>query len=166
MFKANYLASTLFFLTLTATTFYSFAQEKYEFETDQQRQDFLELSKELRCPKCQNQNIADSNALISTDMKRKVHELIQEGRSKQDVVEFMKVRYGDFVYYKPPMTPLTLWLYLGPALFIVLAASLFFYNERSRTKRVKEPEGGSSRAQSVSQQSRLEQAEKALKELE
>ena len=166
MSKCKHMLLTLAFCILIVCAFSSVAQEKYEFETEQQRQDFLELNKELRCPKCQNQNIADSNALISTDMKRKVHELIQEGKNKQEVVEFMKVRYGEFVHYKPPMTPLTLWLYLGPALFIVLAVSFFFYNNRSRLRKLETSESEASPAQYSSQKSRLEQAEKALKELE
>ncbi|MBL4631301.1 MAG: cytochrome c-type biogenesis protein CcmH, partial [Paraglaciecola sp.] len=82
---------------------------------------FLELSKELRCPKCQNQNIADSDAMIAVDLKRKVYELLQKGHEKEYVIDFMKQRYGDFVYYQPPVNPMTIWLWLLPVLFIFIA---------------------------------------------
>ena len=141
------------------------AEEKYDFASEQQRLDFVQLNQELRCPKCQNQNIADSNALIATDMKRKVYELVKEGHSKDEVVDFMKVRYGDFVHYKPPMTVLTLWLYLGPVLFILLAVSFFFYSNRSRKSELIENSGDSTK-QAEDTSSKIQKAEQALKELE
>jgi cytochrome c-type biogenesis protein CcmH len=82
---------------------------------------FLELTKELRCPKCQNQNIADSDAMIAVDLKRKVHELVKKDYTKQQVIDFMKQRYGDFVYYKPPVNSMTIWLWLLPILFVIAA---------------------------------------------
>lgn len=156
------------------------ADEKYEFSSEQQRLDFIQLSEELRCPKCQNQNIADSNALISTDMKRKVYELLQQGKSKEEVVHFMKARYGDFVHYKPPMTPLTFWLYFAPVLFIVAALSYFIYHSRylSRVKQQTQSDTTSdktsgdnaqaSTTETVSEHnaSKLAEAEKALRDLE
>ncbi|KXI28137.1 cytochrome c-type biogenesis protein [Paraglaciecola hydrolytica] len=96
-------------------------EEKYPFENAQQRSLFMELSKELRCPKCQNQNLADSDAMIAADLKRKVHELVLAGNDKDQVISYMKQRYGDFVYYQPPVNSMTIWLWLLPALFIVLA---------------------------------------------
>ncbi|BDX07703.1 cytochrome c-type biogenesis protein [Planctobacterium marinum] len=138
------------------------AEEKYEFETEQQRADFMLLSKELRCPKCQNQNIADSNALIANDMKRKVHQLLLEGNSPEEVVAFMKARYGEFVHYQPPMTPLTFWLYFGPVLFVVLCFAYFVMSRRSAvnmTPESKEQEEDSQRL------NKLKQAETALKDI-
>lgn len=96
-------------------------EEKYQFENEQQRSLFVELSKELRCPKCQNQNLADSDAMIAADLKRKVHDLVSAGQNKQQVVAYMKQRYGDFVYYQPPVNSMTIWLWLLPALFIMAA---------------------------------------------
>ena len=96
-------------------------EEKYPFDNQQQRDLFVELSKELRCPKCQNQNLADSDAMIAADLKRKVHELVLAGQDKEQVISFMKQRYGDFVYYQPPVNPITIWLWLLPLLFIVAA---------------------------------------------
>lgn len=96
-------------------------EDKYEFDSPQQRESFLQLTAELRCPMCQNQNIADSDAMIAHDMRRKVYSLLKQGKSEQEVIDFMKARYGDFVHYQPPVTAATLWLWLGPVLFIVIA---------------------------------------------
>ena len=96
-------------------------EDKYQFENEQQRSLFAELSKELRCPKCQNQNLADSDAMIAADLKRKVHELVLAGQDKEQVIAYMKQRYGDFVYYQPPVNSMTIWLWLLPVLFIVIA---------------------------------------------
>lgn len=95
------------------------AQDTFKFDDPQKQALFLELNGELRCPKCQNQNIADSDAMIALDLKRKVYQLLQEGKSKQEVIDFMKVRYGEFVHYKPPVTPVTIWLWLLPLLFVL-----------------------------------------------
>lgn len=144
----------------------SLADEKYEFNSEQQRLNFVQLSQELRCPMCQNQNIADSNALIATDMKRKVYELLKEGKTNDQVIHFMKVRYGDFVHYKPPMTPVTLWLYLGPVLFITLALSYFFLSNRNRKLQQANSSNEQILEQSALNDAKLKQAEKALRELE
>ncbi len=96
-------------------------EDKYEFDSPQQRENFLQLTAELRCPMCQNQNIADSDAMIAHDMRRKVYSLLKQGKSEQEVIDYMKARYGDFVHYQPPVTAATLWLWLGPVLFIVIA---------------------------------------------
>ncbi|GEA05907.1 cytochrome c-type biogenesis protein CcmH [Alteromonas sp. KUL42] len=109
---------TAVFVALPAT--YA-VEDKYEFDSPQQRESFLQLTAELRCPMCQNQNIADSDAMIAHDMRRKVYSLLKQGKSEQEVIDYMKARYGDFVHYKPPVTLATLWLWLGPVFFIVVA---------------------------------------------
>jgi cytochrome c-type biogenesis protein CcmH len=95
--------------------------DKFHFDSPQQSALFLELTQELRCPKCQNQNIADSDAMIAVDLRRKVYELLQKGYDSEQVIDFMKQRYGDFVYYQPPVNPMTIWLWLLPVLFIFVA---------------------------------------------
>jgi cytochrome c-type biogenesis protein CcmH len=98
-----------------------FATENaYDFDNEAQRQSFKQLTAELRCPMCQNQNIADSDAMIAHDMRRKVYSLVKQGKSNDEVINFMKSRYGDFVHYKPPVTPVTLWLWALPALFVCI----------------------------------------------
>lgn len=95
------------------------AQVLLEFESPEQQALFKELTQELRCPKCQNQNIADSNAVVAVDMRNKTLELVQQGQNKQQVLEYMKSRYGDFVHYQPPLNKFTLILWLLPALMML-----------------------------------------------
>ncbi|EHW3743870.1 cytochrome c-type biogenesis protein CcmH [Salmonella enterica subsp. enterica serovar Pomona] len=77
------------------------------FKDEAQEQQFRQLTEQLRCPKCQNNSIADSNAMIATDMRRRVYDLMQEGKSRQEIIDYMVARYGHFVTYDPPLTPLT-----------------------------------------------------------
>lgn len=93
----------------------------FEFDNALQEQLFHDLSKQLRCPKCQNQNIADSNAQLAQDLRNKTYQLVKQGQSEQQVIDYMVARFGNFVRYDPPMTPATIFLWLGPLLFIVLA---------------------------------------------
>ncbi|MBD9484313.1 cytochrome c-type biogenesis protein CcmH [Pseudomonas sp. PDM14] len=91
------------------------AIDTYEFRDEAERERFRTLTEELRCPKCQNQNIADSNAPIATDLRREIFRMLEEGRSNDEIVDFLVMRYGDFVRYKPPMDARTYLLWFGPA---------------------------------------------------
>lgn len=91
------------------------AIDTYEFAKDGDRERFRELTKELRCPKCQNQDIADSNAPIATDLRREIFRMLGEGKDDQQIIDFMVDRYGDFVRYKPALTGKTALLWFGPA---------------------------------------------------
>jgi cytochrome c-type biogenesis protein CcmH len=95
------------------------AIDTYEFKDEAERERFRTLTEELRCPKCQNQNIADSNAPIATDLRREIHRMLEEGKSNQDIVDYLVARYGDFVRYKPPVNARTLLLWYGPAGLLV-----------------------------------------------
>ena len=112
------------------------AQTTYQFEDPEKQRVFQELIAELRCPMCQNQNIADSNAMIALDLKRKVYQLVDEGKSKQEVIDYMKSRYGEFVHYQPPITPVTIWLWLLPILFVLVAAGFLVYTRLQANKEV------------------------------
>jgi len=91
------------------------AIDTYEFANDAERERFRELTKELRCPKCQNQDIADSNAPIAADLRREIFRMLGEGKDNQQIIGFMVDRYGDFVRYKPALTGKTALLWFGPA---------------------------------------------------
>lgn len=123
------------FVSLTAHS----SEQTYEFEDPKKRAMFLELTKELRCPMCQNQNIADSDAMIAHDLRRKVYQLIQQGKSSDEIIEYMKERYGDFVYYQPPVTPTTVWLWVLPIVF-VFVAFVFLIRSRKPVANVNEAE--------------------------
>ena len=90
------------------------AIDTYEFKDEVERERFRSLTEELRCPKCQNQNIADSNAPIATDLRREIFRMLDEGRSDKEIVDFLVLRYGDFVMYKPPLDSRTWLLWYGP----------------------------------------------------
>jgi cytochrome c-type biogenesis protein CcmH len=110
-------------LALVSASVFS-SEETYQFETDAQSALFFELTKELRCPMCQNQNIADSDAMIAADLRRKVYQLVNEGQSREQIIDYMKQRYGDFVYYQPPVNATTIWLWLLPLLFVLIGIVL------------------------------------------
>ncbi|KZY31283.1 cytochrome C biogenesis protein [Alcanivorax sp. HI0083] len=95
------------------------AIDVYQFDNEQQEQRFRILSEELRCPKCQNQSIADSDAGIAQDMRTRVHTMILEGKSDEDIVDYFVSRYGDFVSYRPPVNAGTSILWLGPILLLL-----------------------------------------------
>ena len=110
----------LFFTALLFSSMAFSAIDALNFSSPQQESDYHQLTQSLRCPQCQNNNIADSNATIAVDMRGKVFELLQEGKSKNDVVDYMVARYGNFVTYDPPMTASTLVLWIAPLLLVLL----------------------------------------------
>jgi cytochrome c-type biogenesis protein CcmH len=91
------------------------AIDAYEFRDDAERARYAELTRELRCPKCQNQDIADSNAPIAADLRKEIFRMLGEGQSNQQIIDFMVDRYGDFVRYKPALSAKTWLLWFGPA---------------------------------------------------
>lgn len=90
------------------------------FESEAQERRFKDLVMELRCPKCQNQAIGDSDAPIAQDMRVKVHELMIQGNDNNQIIEWLEQRYGSYVRYKPQFGGNTLWLWLLPPLFLAL----------------------------------------------
>ncbi len=122
-----------FSLFLTATNV-SAAIESFEFDSAQQEQVFHDLTKQLRCPKCQNQNISDSNAPLAKDLRNKTYELVKQGKNEQQVVDYMVARFGNFVRYDPPMTPATIFLWLGPLLFILFGFVVLYKQTKNKSK--------------------------------
>ncbi|WHP32684.1 cytochrome c-type biogenesis protein CcmH [Trabulsiella odontotermitis] len=114
------------------------ATDVMTFRDEAQEQQFRQLTAELRCPKCQNNSIADSNSMISVDMRQKVYELMQEGKSKQEVIDYMVARYGNFVTYDPPLTPLTVLLWLIPAVAVLTGGWVIFARTRRRELKAKD----------------------------
>lgn len=98
--------------------------ETYQFDNEQQRVRYHQFIEELRCPKCQNQNLAGSNSPIAEDLRRELHRLLDEGRSDQQIVDYMVSRYGDFILYRPRFNPETALLWLAPAIFLLLGCWL------------------------------------------
>lgn len=96
------------------------AIEEYAFDSDQEEDRFKKLTYEMRCPKCLNSNLAGSDAPIAADLRQEIYEQIREGRSNDEIIEFMSARYGDFILYRPRLTLATFFLWFGPV-FLLLA---------------------------------------------
>ncbi|PRB81989.1 cytochrome c-type biogenesis protein [Pseudomonas sp. MYb185] len=126
------------FLLLALAPIAMAAVDTYEFETDAQRERFYQLSNELRCPKCQNQNIADSNAPIAMDLRREVHRMLTEGKDNDQIIDFMVSRYGDFVRYKPALTPATVVLWFAPAALLLGGVIVLIVLLRRRQRALRE----------------------------
>ena len=105
-----------------------------EFANPEQQAAYENLTSELRCLVCQNQTIADSNAELAADLRRQVQEMLQQGKSRDDIVQFMTDRYGDFVLYNPPFKLKTGLLWIGPAAFLLIGLiSVFLFTRRKKT---------------------------------
>ncbi len=111
------------------------AAEQYQFSDPAQEHRYLNLVQELRCLVCQNQNIADSNAELAQDMRRKTYELVRQGYTRQQVADFMATRYGNFVLYDPPFNAATALLWIAPLILLLLAiAGVYRYIRQQRTR--------------------------------
>ncbi len=112
------------------------AIEAYEFESAQMEADYKKLIDELRCLVCQNQNLSGSDADLARDLRRETYEMLQQGKSPQQVVEFMVERYGDFVLYRPQFKSTTYLLWLGPFLLLLFVLYLLVRRLRAANKPV------------------------------
>jgi len=123
----------LLFSLITANTTLA-AVEYRQFANAEQQQSYQSLISELRCLVCQNQTIADSNADLAQDLRRQVYEMLQQGKSKQEIADFMTARYGDFVLYNPPFKAKTGILWLAPVVFLLIGLmAVFLIVRRKRT---------------------------------
>ena len=102
------------------------AVEPLPFRDRAEEQRFQQLAAELRCVKCQNQSLADSNAPIAHDLRREVFELMREGHSDDEIKDFLSRRYGEFVLYRPPLAGDTLLIWIAPPL-VLLAGTLVLW---------------------------------------
>ena len=92
------------------------------------------IASELRCLVCQNESLSGSNAELANDLRREIRTLIRDGKSDNEIMDFMVSRYGDFVRYRPPLKGSTLLLWFGPAILFVgaLSALLLYLRRRNR----------------------------------
>ncbi|NQZ32125.1 MAG: cytochrome c-type biogenesis protein CcmH [Oceanospirillaceae bacterium] len=122
-------------LLLMATNVFS-AIDTFEFSNDEQRQRFQLLSDELRCPKCQNQNLSGSNSGIALDLRKELHRMVLTGQSTKQIKGFMVERYGEFVLYKPSVNSLTYVLWYGPFVLLIMGFVVVFLIGRSKKSTV------------------------------
>jgi len=122
MFVALVVLASYFSVYAGTNFVYASPVDTYEFHDEVTKIRFQALIKELRCPKCQNQNLADSNSPIAQDLRKEVYELLMLGKADIEIVDFMVQRYGEFVLYRPRVSQLTYVLWFGPAVLILLGA--------------------------------------------
>ncbi|HBS80326.1 MAG: cytochrome c-type biogenesis protein CcmH [Pseudomonas sp.] len=139
-------------LTLCLLGTASAAIDAYEFKDEAERARYRTLVEELRCPKCQNQNIADSNAPIAMDLRREIYRMLEEGQSNEQIVDYLVARYGDFVLYKPPVNTKTLVLWYGPAALLVIGFGVLAF---ILVRRRRSATGPASNALSEAERARL-----------
>jgi cytochrome c-type biogenesis protein CcmH len=94
---------------------------------------YLALTHELRCMQCQNESIADSPVGLAADMRRQVREMLLAGKSDDDVRNFMVARYGEFILFRPRFSPRNAWLWLSPAVLLLLGAVVAIRVVRQRS---------------------------------
>ncbi|MCU7846019.1 MAG: cytochrome c-type biogenesis protein CcmH [Candidatus Thiodiazotropha sp. (ex Monitilora ramsayi)] len=116
--KLFFVLSLLFlFQSATAATL-----AEYSFQDPQQSEDFRDIIEEMRCLVCQNESLAGSNAELAVDLRNEIYDMMKAGQGKDQIIDFMVARYGDFVLYSPPVKPSTYPLWFGPVLFFVIGA--------------------------------------------
>lgn len=110
------------------------AIDVHEFTNDVDRLRYQSFIDELRCPKCQNQNLSGSDSPIAMDLRRELYLMIEEGKSDKEIVDFMVERYGEFILYRPRVTPATLLLWGAPAFLLIAGIILLLVIVRKRRR--------------------------------
>ncbi len=107
----------------------------------------LAIAEELRCLVCQNETIAASHADLAVDLRKQIRQKLKAGQSKQEIVDFMVARYGDFVLYNPPLKATTLLLWLGPFVLLAIAGAVLVVTVRRRRQAVEAADWSAEQAQ-------------------
>lgn len=121
-------ASYFFFKVILLFTLIpmAFANSMYPLDSVKKETQFNHLLKDLRCLVCQNQDLADSNAELAKDLRSQVYQLVKEGKSDSEIMDYLTDRYGDFILFKPPVKSVTLLLWYGPFLFLLFGFLIFW----------------------------------------
>ena len=125
-------------LSLTPSAYFddqsdlSASTEIVKFSQPELRERYYSLIAELRCPKCQNQNLADSNAPISTDMKAQVHRMLEQQKSDAEIKAYLVSRYSEFVLYRPSVNKKTWFLWVSPAVLLGITLLILYRNAYRR----------------------------------
>lgn len=108
--------------------------EAYDFDDEVTRQRYQSFLAEMRCPKCQNQNLEGSDSPIASDLRREIYRMLEEGKSDKEIVDFMVSRYGEYVLYRPKVSSNTLLLWGLPAVLLLLGGLMVALTLRQRKK--------------------------------
>lgn len=96
------------------------------------------LSQELRCLVCQNETLADSRADLAEDLRDEIREQMKAGKSDKEIIAFLTERYGQFILYKPQVTPTTYLLWFGPFVLLLAGLAVLFYYIKQRRDLISE----------------------------
>jgi cytochrome c-type biogenesis protein CcmH len=124
------LCNVVLLVGFSFTSSMAMASAPLSFDSAEQEQRFQNLTEELRCLVCQNQNLADSDAPLAQDLRLEIHDMLIDGRSDDEIRSFLVDRYGDFVLYRPAMKGNTLLLWLAPALLLLGGGMVVAYSVR------------------------------------
>jgi cytochrome c-type biogenesis protein CcmH len=113
-------------LLLSAQPLFSATLSEYQFDDPQRGEEFRQVIEQMRCLVCQNESLAGSNAELAVDLRNEIYDMMKAGQDKDQIVEFMVARYGDFVLYSPPVKPSTYPIWFGPILLFMLGAFVLF----------------------------------------
>ncbi len=134
--------------------------DRYEFDDEVTRQRYLSFIEEMRCPKCQNQNLAGSDSPIAADLRRELYRMLNDGRADKEIVDFMVARYGDYVLYRPQVNSST-WLLWGlPVGLLLVGMGIVILTVRRRAAAQRSQDS----AAPISDDERLERLLEAAKQ--
>ena len=120
-------------IQFSATASYA-AIQAVQFDDTKTLERYQSLIAELRCLVCQNQNLADSDADLAKDLRRKTEEMLKAGSTDQEILDYMRERYGDFILYRPPLNSATSFLWIGPFVLLFIAAGGLFLSIKRKQK--------------------------------
>ena len=128
--------------------------DTYQFDSPQQEAQYHALIHDFRCPTCQNQNLAGSDAPIAQDLKQRTYEMVKEGRSDTEIRAYMAERYGDFISYKPPVRPSTWILWFFPPILLIVVLVAWVHKNRKKHKTL--PQASNAKPLSAEEEARLQ----------
>lgn len=111
----------------------NYAEEIYPFDNKKQEVQFQYLLKELRCPVCQNQDLADSNAEVAKDLRNEVYKMVVANKTDDEIISYLTSRFGDFILFKPQIKAATLLLWFGPLFFVLIGIIIFIKSIRRKS---------------------------------
>lgn len=122
----------LLILTLCSSLAQAEMVDTFQFQSDEARVRAVALAKSLRCPQCQNQNLVESNATQAYKLRLEVYEMVNQGKSNEEIVQLLTQRYGNFVNYQPPFNPQTWALWGLPFLLLVTLLGAILWRGRRK----------------------------------
>ncbi|QIK38468.1 cytochrome c-type biogenesis protein CcmH [Caldichromatium japonicum] len=115
----------------------AYTLEEFRFDDPKRGAEFRDLIAELRCVVCQNESLAGSQASVAQDLRREIYRRMQEGQTREQIIDFLVARYGEFILYDPPLKPSTVLIWLGPLVLVGAGGYLFI---RTLKRKQTEPE--------------------------